>query len=52
MRVISWVRTQPLWLAQGFAVEILGAPNNTDHQIFTDLGGLSIETLGMVEGQP
>jgi pimeloyl-ACP methyl ester carboxylesterase len=22
------VRTQPLWLAQGFAVEILGAPNN------------------------
>ncbi len=26
---------------------------NTDHQIFTDLGGLSIETLGMVvEGQP
>ena len=25
----------------------------TDHQIFTDLGGLSIEMLGMVvEGQP
>jgi pimeloyl-ACP methyl ester carboxylesterase len=22
------VRTQPLWLAEGFAVEILGAPNN------------------------
>jgi predicted alpha/beta-hydrolase family hydrolase len=23
------LRTRPLWLAQGFAVEILGAPNNT-----------------------
>ena len=22
------LRTRPLWLAQGFAVEILGAPNN------------------------
>ncbi len=30
----------------------IASRSNTDHQIFTDLGGLSIETPGMVEGQP